>query len=245
MKEEKVPVTDLKFLKGLNRKQKVGAFLSAVIALLCMYGLYNMEFTVDVTNTNSFEAAIDEYFFDDNIDVNIVQTQKVEKDLVVLFEREGYRGHYGIANLESGLFGKYRFTNASQSDWPLYNYTFSRDKRYLMLYGINDLPRVETYAVYPSDDISKEPIYEGEAEKHPFLRIVKLDSPENYVGVQFVHYYDEDGVELDFNKLWDQAPQPDEGRTSSVGSMELGMVYVFIGITFVLGIIFVRYFITP
>lgn len=245
MREGKSPVFESKFLKRLNKKQKFGAVVSAIIALLCMYGLYNMEFTVDVTNTDSFEVAIDEYFFDDNIDVNIVQSDKVGKNLFVLFEREGYKGHYGIASLESGLFGKYRFTNASLSDWPLYNYTFNRDKRYLMLYGINDLPRVQTYAVYPSDDTSKEPIYQGETENVPFLRVVKLDSPEDYVGVQFVHYYDANGDEIEFNQLWDEAPQPDEGRTSSVGSAELGMVYVFIGIVFVLGIIFVRYFITP
>lgn len=71
---------------------------------------------------------------------------------------------------------------------------------------MNDLPRVESYAVYPSDDTSKEPIYQGESENAPFLQIVKLDRLENYVGVDFVRYYDENGDEIDFNKLWDQAP---------------------------------------
>ncbi len=42
MKEEKVPVTELDFQKKLNRKQKIGTVSSAVIALLCMYGLYIM-----------------------------------------------------------------------------------------------------------------------------------------------------------------------------------------------------------
>lgn len=244
MKEEKVPVTELKFLKSLNKKQKIGAVLSAMIALLCMFGLYNMEFTVDVTNTDSFEVAIDEYFFNDSVDVSIVKSHKVGKDFFVLFEREGYTGHYGIANLESGLFGKYRFINANLNDWPLYADTLNRDKSHLILYGINNLPRVENFAVYPSDDTSKEPIYKGKAEKNPFLRVIKLDNAENYVGVQFVHYYDVNGDEIDFNQLWDEAPQPDEGHTPSVGSAELGMVYVFIGIILVLGIIFVRYFIT-
>ena len=55
MNEEKVPVTESKFLKKRNKKQKIGAILSAVIALSCMYGLYNMEFTVEVTNENSLE----------------------------------------------------------------------------------------------------------------------------------------------------------------------------------------------
>lgn len=244
MKEEKVPAIESKFLKNINKKKKIGAILSVVIMLLSMYGLYNMEFTVDVNNINSFEAAIDEYFFKDNVDVNIVQSQKIGKNLVVLFERDGYAGHYGIANLEWGLFGKYRFTNADLSDWPLYNYTFNRDRSHLILYGINDLPEVRTYAVYPSDDISKEPIYQGEAEDTPFLRVIKLDRPENYVGVQFVHYYDANGDEINFKELWDKAPQPREGRTPGVGSAELELIYVYIGILLLFGIVFVRYFLT-
>ncbi|MDY0236578.1 MAG: hypothetical protein RBR71_11135 [Gudongella sp.] len=244
MKEEKIPLADSESLKKLNRKQKIGAILSAIIAILCMFGLYNMEFTVDVTNENSLEVAIDEYFFTENVDANILYSEKVGKYLVVFFEREGFLGHYGIANLEAGIFGKYRFINANLSDWPLYEYTFNREKSHLILYGINDLQGVATYAVYPSNNTSKEPIFQGQGENTPFLRVIKLEGPENYVGVQFVHYYDENGAEIDFKELWSEAPEPDIGSTPSVGSAELGMVYAFIGIVLVLGIIFVRYFLT-
>lgn len=244
MKEEKNSVTESKSLKNLIKRQKIGAGLSAIIALLCMFGLYNMEFNVDVTNENSLEVAIDEYFFTENVDANIVHREKVGKHLVILFERVGYAGHYGIANLEAGIFGKYRFINANLSDWPLYDYTFNRDKSHLMLYGINDLLKVATYAVYPSNNIFQEPIFQGERENTPFLRVIQLESPEKYVGVQFVHYYDENGVEIDFNELWRESPEPDEGNTPGVGSAELGIVYVLIAIVFVLGIVFVRYFLT-
>lgn len=242
MKEEKDPVAKSKSLKSLNKKQKIGVVLSSIITLLCMFGVYNMEFTVNIKNEDSFEVAIDKYFFDDDVEANIVKSQKVGRNLVVFFERGEYKGHYGIANLEPGLFGKYRFRNASLSDWPLYNHTYSKDNRYLILYGIDTLPGVETYAVYPSNNTSKEPIYKGKVEDSPFLNIIKLDSPENYVSTDFIHYYGSNGDEIDFNKLWDEVSQPDEGSTSSVGSMEPGMVYIFISVIFVLGIIFVRYF---
>jgi hypothetical protein len=244
-KTEKVPVIELKFLKKLKHKQIIGAVLSAVIALICMYGLYNMEFAVDVTNTISLEEAIDEYFFTENVDSNIIQSQRVENHLVVFFEREGYLGHYGIANLEAGLFGKYRFINADLDDWPLYEYTFSISKSYLLLYGINDLQGVQTYAIYPFNNTSAQPIYQGKVEQAPFLRVIKLESPENYVGIEFIHYYDANGSEIDFNTLWKEAPQTAQGKTPSVGSAELGLIYAYLGIVFLLGIVFVRYFLKP
>ena len=244
-KTEKVPVIELKFLKKLKHKQIIGAVLSAVIALLCMYGLYNMEFSVDVTNTISLEAGIDEYFFTENVDANIIESQRIGNNLIVFFEREGYVGHYGTATLEAGLFGKYRFLNANLADWPLYNHTFSREKSHLLLYGINDLQGVATYAVYPANDTSAQPIYQGEVEQAPFLRVIKLESPENFVGMQFVHYYDANGNEIDFHTLWEEAPQPSEGRTPGVGSAELGTIYVFLVIVLIMGIVFVRYFLKP
>ncbi|MBK5242619.1 zf-HC2 domain-containing protein [Clostridium sp.] len=242
---EKVPDIELKFLKKLKHKQIIGAVLSAVIALLCMYGLYIMEFSVDVTNTISLEAAIDEYFFTENVDANVIESQRVGSRLIVFFEREGYVGHYGIATLEAGLLGKYRFLNAHLDDWPLYEYTFSSGKSHLLLYGINDLQGVATYAIYPSNDTSVQPIYQGEVEQAPFLRVIKLASPENYVGKQFIHYYDANGNEIDFNTLWEEAPQPTEGRTPGVGSAELGLIYVYLVIVLLLGIVFVRYFLKP
>lgn len=71
MKEEKLSSTEFRTLRNLNKKQKVGAVLSAVY----LYYAY-MEFTVDVNNTDSFEVAIDEYFFNNSVDVNIVQSHK-------------------------------------------------------------------------------------------------------------------------------------------------------------------------
>jgi hypothetical protein len=227
-----------------TRRQIVGAVLSTVMACLCMYGLYSMAFPVDTTDQTALESAINDYFSTENVEVAIRAQQKTGRHIVVFYERKGYRGHYGIANLEKGLFGKSRFLDANLRDWPLYSYGYSRDKNHLLLYGINDLQDVAAYAIYPADDTSAEPIYRGEAETGPFLHIIELGHPEDYIGNQFVHYYDENGNELDFNALWKEAPQPEEGRTHGVGTAELGMPYVLIGIVFVIGIVLVRYFLT-
>lgn len=206
------------------------------------YGLYNAEFSIDVKNTSSFEAEIDEYFFEGDVDANIIKSEKVGRNLIVLFEREAYRGHYGIANLESGIFNKYRFISADLDDWPLYNCSFTRDKKHILLHGINDLEGVESYAIYPSDDTSKEAIYRGKAEQAPFLRVIKLEKAEKHMGVQCVHYYDKEGKEIDFRELWKQAAEPVEGRTSSVGSAELFLIYFYLIVILFLGLIFARYF---
>lgn len=224
----------------------IGAVSLFVITLLCMYALYSKEFSVDATDTTSLEAAIDEYFFTENVDAEIIKSQREGNLLFVFFEREGYQGHYGIATLEAGLFGKCRFRDSSLDDWPLYNFSFPSPENYLLLYGINDLQRVATYAVYPDNNTSAQPIYQGQVEKAPFLRIIKLQNPESYPWKDFVHYYDANGDEIDIDTLLKESPQPVEGNgATTVGSVEFFWIYVCLSIVFILGIALVVFLIRP
>lgn len=244
---ERAPESKLNFLKKLKRKQIIGAILSVVLTLFCMYGLYGLEFSIDVTDTATFEAAIDEYFFTESVDADIVESRKVGNRLIVFFEREGYNGYYGTAVLEAGFFGKYRFISANLATWPLYNLATmdSGGKHYLILVGVYEPTGVAEYAVYPSNDTSQPPIYRGAVEKAPFLRVIETEESEHYSAFEGVHYYDADGNEIDRNKLWDEAPEAAEGTTPGVGSAELSLVYVYIIIVLLLGVVFVRYFIKP
>ncbi len=246
---EKAPKPQMNFLKKLRRKQIIGAVISAAAALLCMYWLYSMEFSVDVTNTVTLEAAIDEYFFTEDVDADILESQSVGKNLVVFFDRTGYNGHFGTAILERGIFGKYRFISAGLRNSKLYCYSFVDSSRLgktcMLLYGINSLPEVASYAVYPSDDTSQQPIYQGNAEAAPFMKIIQTKAPENYVGNQFVHYYDAEGNELDPSALRQTVPDPAEGRCPGVGSAELNLIYFYLAVLLVVGIVFVRYFLKP
>lgn len=244
---EKAPAPKTDFLRRLKLRKIMGAVLAALVTLFCLYGLYNMEFEVDVVNTTVLEAAIGDYFFSENLQVDVVESCPVGSKLVVFFEREGYAGHYGLAILERGVFGKYRFLSASLMDWPLYSYTVSHSlgKEHLLLCGVNDLPGVASYAVYPGDDTAKTPIYRGEAEKAPFLRIVDVPGGEEYVGSHFVHYYDSAGVELDISQLCQTVPVPVDASTPGVGTAELGLVYFFMAVILVLGVVVIRYFLIP
>lgn len=244
---ERAPKSKLNFLKKLKRKQIISAVLSVILTLFCMYGLYSMEFSVDVTDTAAFEAAIDEYFFTESVDADIIESHKVGNRLIVFFEREGYSGHYGTAILEPGFFGKYRFTSANLSTWSLYNLTTmdSGGKHYLILFGIYEPAGAAEYAVYPSDDTSQPPIYRGTAEKAPFFRVIETEESGHYSVFEAVHYYDADGNEIDRNNLWDEAPEAAEGTAPGVGSAELFLVYVYMIIALLLGVTSVRYFIKP
>lgn len=246
---EKAPIPKMNFLKKLRRKQLIGAVLSLAVSLFCMVGLYNLEFSVDVTNTVSLEAAIDEYFFTEDVNAKILNSQRVGNELIVFFNREGYSGHTGTATLERGILGKYRFLRAGLSDWPLYSYSFADasgfGKRYLQVCGLYDLPGVASYAIYSAENPTLPPIYEGKAEKAPFMQVIPLETEGQYGGIQWMHYYDADGNELDFHQLLEEVPEPAEGTTPGVGSAELGLIYFYLAIVALLGWVFVRYFLKP
>ena len=240
---EKAPTAHRDFLQKLNHRRLAGAVISAVMALACAIGLYFMEFSVDVTDTGRLEAALEEY----NrgvADADVVETAKIGRFLYVLYLNEDLQGHYGFAKLERGIFGRYRFHNSGNADWPLYNGRSMKvaGQEYLLLYGIYDLPGV---ASYKAVDYQGKLLYEGAAESAPFLRVVELEEKASFFPGDLAVYYDENGNELDQWELLNALPEAVEAQTWSTGSAELFMVYVFMGIVLALGWLLVRYFLLP
>jgi hypothetical protein len=246
MTMKKTPPLKTNFLRNLKRRQIAGAVLSALTALLCMLWLYNAEFSVDASSTSSLEAAIDEYNFTVSMDVDVVETEKVKNRLFVLYEREDLSGHYGLAELERGLFGTYRFRSCQNSDWRLYDLMSKSvgGRDYLFIFGINDLPGVDSFRIFSDFEKAGAPLYTSGAERAPFLRVVETEEKWQ-VHPAMIGYYDAAGTELPEKELLSQLPPAAAGRTGSVGSAELGLVYVFMAIVLVLGIVFVRYFLDP
>ena len=162
----------------------------------------------------------------------------------MLYLNENVQGHYGFAKLEQGIFGRYRFHNSGNADWPLYNGRSEKvsGRDYLLLFGIYDLPGV---ASYKAVDWQGKLLYEGAAESAPFLRVVELEEKASFFPGDLAVYYDEVGNELDRWALMKDLPEAAEAQTWSTGSAELFMVYVFIGIVLALGVLLVRYFLLP
>ena len=214
MKMKKSPPFKTNFLRTLKRRQIAGAVLSALTALLCMLWLYNAEFSVDVSSTSSLEAAVDEYNFTVAMDVNVVETEKVKNRLFVLYEREDVSGHYGLAELEHGLLGKYRFRSCSNSDWGLYNLTSKAvgGRDYLLIYGTHDLPGVDSFKIFSDFEKTGVPLYTASAERAPFLCVVETEKKWQ-VHPAMIGYYDADGMELPEKELLSQLPSAEAGRT--------------------------------
>jgi len=240
---KKVPGSHRDFLKKLNHRRIVGAVISAVAALGCAIGLYCMDFSVDVTDTARLEAALEEYNRGVT-DADVSETVKIGRFLYVLYLNDDLEGHYGLARLERGIFGRYRFHNSSNIDWPLYTGRSAEigGQEYLLLFGIYDLPGV---AAYKAVDWQGKLLYEGTAESAPFLRAVPLEEKASFFPGDLAVYYDENGRELEHQELLNALPEAAEAQTWSTGSAELFMVYVFMAIVLAVGWLFVRYFLLP
>ena len=58
LKAEKAPPPKLNFLKRLRWQQRLGAILSVAATLLCLVGLYRLEYCYDLTDTAEMKEII-------------------------------------------------------------------------------------------------------------------------------------------------------------------------------------------
>ncbi len=247
------------FFIKLKRKEKIGIVLSTVISLFCMYGLYNMEYCVDATNTASLEQVADEALDYFDFEADFIESKKVGRTLFVQFRNisESSEKKQAVLQLDHGLFGKYRIRSAFRSDWALYINIIAKVgfKDYLIISGVKDPVGAETFKLFLNDRASAypsefsennegiAPLYEGKTS--PQIFILTEVSKEEAEGLRWpfsIRYYDENGNELDKSEV--------AAHYDYDGSMECGggtghgpsTLYVYLSIVLILGIIFVRYF---
>lgn len=233
-------------------RKRICALIAAVICLALMYFLYNREFCVDADSNQSLEAAFNSYgdaARNAGEVINVLDSAKSGKYLFVLYTSSKYPTSSGIAKLERGIFGKYRFLDRSDSSWPLYHMDQAKAGKndVLLIYCANVLDaRVKSFRLYDEAEGGSgtgELLYEGNAPDHPFLQLVPSDGNIPLFASSMLRYYDADGNEISSFEL--AAQYPDDGSwASSTGSMETGMVYFQILIVLALGVIFVRYFLS-
>lgn len=240
----------LSLLKENSRfkiKQLAGALISAVLMLFLMLGLYNMAFCVDVTSTQELEAAIDAY--DDpqgQSRTDVLEMEREGRYLFVLFSLPEEEYSTGLAMLERGVFGKYRFLASSVTNDPLYCVYSERasGKDMALIYGVNTLPGVSSFALYDNWERQGEPVYTAPAVDAPFLNVVQ-SGEELRVGSGWVRYFDAAGNEIDERELREHFAAGDHIGGHGTGTAELFMLYVWEGILLLLGVTFVRYFLSP
>jgi len=223
----------------------MAALLSAVITLVLMVSLYNYEFSVSVTSTADLERGLNAYRFGTDITADVLESVSVGKTLFVLYRQDGHPTAGGLARLERGVFGRYRIIGATDFNWTLCQAYPEKagGREYLAVFCINDLPDVDTVVFY-GDDRKTEPLFSVPMQKTPFLTVTESDKDAPRFSPFWSRYFDASGREIEQESLLELLPSDQGASRSGAGTAELWLIYAFEIILLLLGVVFVRYFLT-
>lgn len=266
---EKAPKRALRFLKRVKRTRLVAAVLSAVVAFWCMWWLYDTEFHYANTEAGRL-AAVEDYIpqpedstmphgVKPGTPLRAVAWQTVENHLLIFYRADTEENIHGIVHLVKGINGKYRILDASIDPSAyaagIYGFGLSPKNTDWQLFALagadcRDIHSAEVhfFGIDQSGDSHRaSAIYALSGED--FLRIVETETLVKELGlddeqverlyVDEVQLFDKDGCDVtEKYKTLDKDPSWGSGK----GTAELGLLYVYMGIVALLGIIFVRYF---
>ncbi len=231
----------------------VGAILSTLIMLTGVVGLYNYEFSISVDSTADLEKAINEYHFSDEVNADVLERQAIDNRLYVLYEENEYPEACGLACLEKGIFGNYRMISCEDSAYRWINGTKVTvgKTNYCVTYCASDLP-IDAYGICGVKEAPEcnqtvddsDLIYKLNYTGSPFLTFTEIESGVTISAYHFKYF--RNGVEIQDDELVDilGIHYVEGAPNSGTGTAELGLFYVFEAIIILLGIVFIRYFLT-
>ena len=268
---EKAPPPKLNFLKRLRWQQRLGAVLSVAVMLLCLVGLYRLEYCYDLSSTVEMGTMIREKLMSSSLskfpqdgEVDVLETTTVKDRLFILYqiEQDGTFKRQGIYEFQRGMFGGYRFRQSSNEAYPLVITSLTKigKQQYLKIYTANWPEEATRFAVFSGyhtpyfegdsvpDPSTLTPVYEGTAAKS-ILQVIPVTEEQvqaGFYGSSSVVYYDAEGTPLD---TWALA-EPYQNKTDGFGgsgatAAETGAIYVWCGIVVAIGIIMTQYFLCP
>ena len=267
---EKAPQRALKFLKRVKRTRLMAAILSAVVALFCMWWLYDQEYHYANTEAGRLEAVCDYIPLPEDstmshgvkagTPVRAVAWQTIDNHLFIFFGADNEENVHGVMHLVRGVNGKYR---ALESSYEPSQYTAGvygesltpkgMDRKLYMLAGDNCRDIYSALVHYIGLDYDGINPYTAvktyELSNSDFLWIMEQSDLEQELG-----FSDKDiiGLHIDDVRLLDKNGKDitdeykDESMTASwgagKGTAELFLLYVYMGIVAALGFVFIRYF---
>ena len=267
---EKAPKRALKFLKRVKRTRLMAATLAAIVALFCMWWLYDQEFHYTNTEVGRLEAVCD--YIPQPIDstmphgvkagtpVRAVAWQAIDNHLFIFFGADNEENVHGVMHLVRGVNGKYR---AIESSYAPSQYTAGvygesltpkgTDWKLFMLAGDNcrDIYSAEVHYIgLDYDGIDQyTAVKTYELSDSNFLWIIEHSELEQELGLSdkdITGLHIEDVRLLDKNGEDVTGEYKDESMTASwgagKGTAELFLLYVYMGIVAALGVVFIRYF---
>lgn len=266
---EKAPQRALRFLKRVKRTRLIAAILSALVALFCIGWLYDLEFHYANTEAGRLEAVCD-YIpspegntisgVEAGTPVRAVSWQTIDNHLLIFFAADNEENVHGVMHLVRGVNGKYRAIESSYSPSQytagVYGESLTlrgTDWKLFMLAGDNcrDIYSAEVHYVgFDYDGIHPYTAIKTYTLSEPnFMWLMEQSELEQELGLldkDITGLHIEDIRLLDKNGKDITDEYKDESMTTSCGAgkgtAELFLLYVYIGIVAVLGIVFIRYF---
>jgi len=264
---EKVPVIELKFLKKIKRTRFMDAVLCVVLTMILSYIIYASEYKFENDKSNLANAVI-EYTASSQVKVDayILETKEIDGTLIVSFKDQLNAGVNGIAVLLKGFNQKYRIVQANikSSNYSAVVQNFPikiKGQQYYVVSGYNLTDVIKYYGLdywaytnpgYPSKYRVRKHI-KFDVKNQQFLEIYLQEELDKHLedSAREILYnyhlvatsmYDAEGGEITDNfKIQEVA----KNRVSpNIYKAELFLLYVFIAIVMLLGIIFIRYFLT-
>ncbi len=232
-----------------NIRRIVGAVISAIVMLACMIGLYSCEFSVAAESTADLENAINEYHFHEEISADVLERQAIGNRLYVLYGEKDFPGACGLACLEKGIFGKYRFISCNDSDhrWINVSEATVKGTKYCITYCVNELSGIDSYGICGiknEADQELELICRLDYDGSPFLKFTAVDNG-TVISSFYTKYYhgNEEIRDAELEEMLGEYTV-DGAPSSGYGTAELGMLYVLEAILLLLGFVFIRYFLS-
>lgn len=265
---EKVPKGALNFLKRIKRTRLIAAGVTLALTLWCIWWLYDAEFHYPNTEAGRL-AAVEDYITQPadstmNHDLkagtpfHVIAWQEARGKLFIFYKVDNRDNVHGVIQLTRGINGKYRTDHASMSPFPytagvIANRLDVRGKDWEPIVIAGDNCR-EIYSVaveytvydsvegrdvrgyelvYPISDINFFWLLEEEAVRE------QLGTPHYEVRPWNVRFLDKDGNDITEQFRDDSVQQNWSGSKSTA---EQFLLYVYIGITAAIGLVFIQYF---
>ena len=249
----RAPKRALAFLKKVKRTRLIAAVLSAVVALLLIFLVYDSEYHWRGDLPSLTQGLQDYLGWTDHLEgcaIEALAATEVDGTLYVSFTSDSEDNVHGVAELDRGLNGKYQFVSASYSPFPYTGGVFLHSSEDLWLFagvGCREIYGFTAqFEVYDSQGLDRVVPVTFPVQEDTFLLAVPKDQldlgtgPDEHVRLpdSFL-LLDQEGEDITQEY---EDPEIDQSWGAGTGTAERFLLYVLIGLIGLIGFAFVRFF---
>ena len=249
----RAPKRALAFLKKVKRTRLIAAVLSAVVALLLIFLVYDSEYHWRGDLPSLTQGLQDYLGWTDHLEgcaIEALAATEVDGTLYVSLTSDSEDNVHGVAELDRGLNGKYQFVSASYSPFPYTGGVFLHSSEGLWLFagvGCREIYGFTAqFEVYDSQGLDRVVPVTFPVQEDTFLLAVPKDEldlgtgPDEHVRLpdSFL-LLDQEGEDITQEY---EDPEIDQSWGAGTGTAERFLLYVLIGLIGLIGFAFVRFF---